>query len=100
MVFNTDDFQPLSLFGNVASFGTIVSTIFGWLPPIAAAVALLWYFIQIYESTTVQTWLRARRDRKIARMKAAVIMLEAQNKQPETPLDALSGPSARTDSRT
>ena len=67
-------------FGNLASVGAIVSTFAGWAPPIAATIAFIWYTIQIYESATVQTWLRNRRTRKIAHMKAAVLLMEAQNK--------------------
>lgn len=64
--------------GNILSGGAIVATIMGWLPGIAAAVALIWYFIQIYESTTVQKYIADRRRRKIARMRAKLIQLEAQ----------------------
>ncbi len=67
-------------FGNVASAGVIVSTMLSWLPQIAAIVALIWYIIQIYESPTLQRWFYTRRTRRIARMKAAVLLLEAQNK--------------------
>ncbi len=74
----------LSWVGNGASIGAVVSTMVGWLPPAAAFIALVWYIIQIYESDTVQSWLRNKRTRKIARMKARVIMMEAQNK-PDLP---------------
>lgn len=70
----------LSWVGNGASVGAIVSTLAGWLPPAAAFIALIWYVIQIYESNTVQAWVRNKRTRKIARMKARVLMMEAQNK--------------------
>jgi hypothetical protein len=70
----------LSWVGNTASIGAVVSTVFGWLPPVAAFIAVVWYVIQIYESDTIQSWVKNRRVRKIARMKAQVIMLEAQNK--------------------
>ncbi len=74
----------LSWFGNGASGVAIVSTMFGWLPPAAALIAIVWYLIQIYESVTVQKWLAGKRARKIARLKARVIMMEAQNK-PDLP---------------
>ncbi len=70
----------LSWFGNGASIGAVVSTMFGWLPPAAAFIALVWYIIQIYESDTVQKKIRSRRVRKIARMKAQVMLMEAQDK--------------------
>lgn len=67
---------------NVFGGGVIVSTVAGWAPPIAATVALVWYLIQIYESATVQRWIALRRVRKLARLKARVIMMEAQGKPP------------------
>lgn len=72
--------QILSWFGNGASGLAIITTMFGWLPPAAALIAIVWYIIQIYESDTVQSWLRNRRTRKIAHMKAQVLLMEAQNK--------------------
>ncbi len=72
----------LSWFGNGASLGAVGLALIGWLPPIAAVIAVIWYMIQIYESNTVQGWIRSRRTRKLARMKARVIMMEAQNKPP------------------
>ncbi len=74
----------LSWIGNGASAGAVISTMVGWLPPAAAVIAFIWYVIQIYESATVQKWIRNRRTRKIARMKAQVLMMEAQNK-PDLP---------------
>lgn len=68
--------------GNGLSIGAIASTLVGWTPAIAAIVALIWYIIQIYESATVQRWLANRRVRKLARLKARVLMLEAQGKPP------------------
>lgn len=70
---------------NLAGFGTVVSTIFGWMPPIAAGAALVWYYIQISESDKVRRWITGRRVRKLARLKARALMLEAQLKQPTTP---------------
>lgn len=72
--------------GNVVSTGAIVSTIFGWVPAIAAIVALFWYVIQISESATVRRWVSGRRTRKLARMKAQVLLMEAQQRR------ALPGP--------
>jgi len=81
--------------GNIFSAGAIVSTAMGWLPAIAAAMGGLWYLIQIYESATVQRWVATRRIRKIARMKARVMMLEARHRAPLRGLDPLDdGPDA------
>lgn len=68
--------------GNLFSAGAIAGALLGWLPIIAAAVGAVWYLIQIYESATVQHYLAARRERKIARLKARVLMLEAQKRMP------------------
>jgi hypothetical protein len=64
--------------GNIVSVGAIIGTFMGWAPAIAALVAMGWYCIQIYESATVQRIIATRRIRKIARLKARVIMMEAQ----------------------
>jgi hypothetical protein len=37
---------------------TVVGAVAGYLPPIAAVFAIIWYLIQIYESRTVQGWLK------------------------------------------
>lgn len=42
---------------DVGSIGTVVATIAGWLPAIAALASLVWTLIRIYESRTVQRWL-------------------------------------------
>lgn len=63
-------------FGNIASVGAILTTMFGIMPAAAAAVALIWYLIQIYESRTVQRYVHAHRIRRIARLKAKLLMLE------------------------
>lgn len=72
--------------GNAVSGGALVATWIGWLPTImtmvASSVALIWYLIQIHESETVQRWIATRRLRKLARMKAQVLLLEAQMKAP------------------
>lgn len=39
------------------SLGTAVSTIMGWLPPLAALLAIVWTLIQIYESKTFKRFV-------------------------------------------
>lgn len=63
------------------SIGTIAGALIGVFPAVAAFVALLFYFIQIYESETVKHWLANRRKRKIAYLKARVAGLEAYDRQ-------------------
>jgi uncharacterized protein HemY len=77
------DHQSLSQWvGNVISGGTVIGVLAGFVPAVAAFVALVWYLIQIYESATVQRWRATRRARTLARLKARVLMLEAQAKLP------------------
>lgn len=71
--------------GNALSLGAIVSTFMGWAPAIAAIVALIWYLLQIYESPTTQRWLANRRLRKIAALKARIVLLEAIAQPPTLP---------------
>jgi hypothetical protein len=70
---------------NLVGGATIVSTLTGMVPAIAAGVALVWYLIQIHESATIQKWIKTRRIRKLAHLKAQALMLEAKLFQPETP---------------
>jgi len=60
---------------------TILATIVGWFPAIAAFIAASWYIVQLYESATVQTWLRTRRLRRIAAYRVRISALEAQEKK-------------------
>lgn len=77
--------------GNLISAAAIISTFLGWAPAVAALVGGIWYLIKIYESATVQRWVHARRARKIARLKARVILLEAQAREPIASLRKLAG---------
>jgi hypothetical protein len=38
-----------------------LGTFLGYLPPLAAFVATIWYFVQIWESHTIQKWWRLQR---------------------------------------
>lgn len=53
--------------GDVLSLGTVVATLGGWLPSIAAFVSIVWGCIRIYETRTVQGWLALWRGRKACR---------------------------------
>jgi len=72
--------------GNGTAAAAIVGTLLGWAPAIAAVIAGGWYLLQMYESKTVQGYVRDRRIRRLARLKASAIMLEAKLKHAETPL--------------
>lgn len=47
--------------GDVLSMGTAIGTVAGWMPYFAAALSIVWTAIRIYETKTVQGWLRKRR---------------------------------------
>jgi hypothetical protein len=46
---------------DVASVGAVFATLAGWLPVIAAAASLVWTLIRIYETKTVQGWIKRGR---------------------------------------
>lgn len=45
---------------DAASLGTAVATVAGWLPALAAIFTIVWTGIRIYETKTVQHFLRRR----------------------------------------
>lgn len=49
--------EQLKHLGDVLSIGTVLATIAGWLPALAALVSIAWGVIRIYETKTVQRWL-------------------------------------------
>lgn len=42
---------------DIGSVGTVIATLAGWLPAIAALFTIIWTLIRIYESPTVQRML-------------------------------------------
>ena len=47
--------------GDVASVGVLGATLVQWLPAVAALFTIAWTSLRIYESKTVQVWLKRRR---------------------------------------
>jgi hypothetical protein len=47
---------------DAVSVGTALATLAGWLPHMAAAASLIWTLIRIYETKTVQGWLRSTKE--------------------------------------
>jgi len=43
---------------DAASVVTAVGSVLAWLPAIAALFTIIWTGIRIYETKTVQTWLK------------------------------------------
>ena len=56
--------EQLKHLGDVLSIGTVLGTIAGYLPAIAALVTIIWTGIRIWETKTVQQWLKRRRESK------------------------------------
>jgi hypothetical protein len=44
----------------IASLGTIVGTIFEWMPRFAVLLAVVWYVLQIWESNTMRRLLNRK----------------------------------------
>ena len=57
--------EAMKSVGDALSIGTVIATIAGWLPAVAALITILWTGIRIYETKTVQQWLGRRRQRQI-----------------------------------
>lgn len=77
------EFWPFLWVANLVGAGaTIFGAVVGYLPYIAAAIAVIWYLIQIWESRTVQHWHENRRmvrkARRVARLKAKEKVIIAQ----------------------
>lgn len=56
--------DALHVTGHAVSFATLIGALAGVLPALAALGAVIWYGVSIYETKTVQRWLRMRRRRK------------------------------------
>ena len=56
--------EQLKHLGDALSVGTVIATIAGWLPAIAALVTIVWTGIRIFETQTVQKLLKKFRKAK------------------------------------
>lgn len=54
--------EPVKLAGDVLSVTTVVGTLAGLLPSIAAIFTIVWTSIRIYETDTVQKLLRRKEE--------------------------------------
>ena len=66
----------ISWTGNLASLAAIIGAFAGWVPVLAALIALVWYTVQIFESRTFQRWRRTRHVRRLLKAKAMVLTME------------------------
>jgi len=81
-----NQFDASHILGHIVSFMAVVGAWLGlWvgIVPVmfataASIVALIWYSLQVYESSTIQLWMRNRRARKIAYLKTQMTALEAR----------------------
>lgn len=46
---------------DAVSIGATLAALAGWLPAVAALVSLIWTCIRIYETRTVQRWLKGEK---------------------------------------
>lgn len=49
------------LIGDSVSLTVVAASVVGWLPSIAAALSIIWTAIRIYETKTVQQFVRRHR---------------------------------------
>lgn len=43
-----------------ASIATVMGTLMSWLPAVAALFSIIWTVIRIYETKTVQAWVKKK----------------------------------------
>jgi hypothetical protein len=56
--------HPQVIAADVAAVGIAGAAWMQWLPAIAAAISIVWFLIQIWESKTVQEWARKRHEKR------------------------------------
>lgn len=62
--------QHLAIAGDLVSAAAILGAFAGFLPPLAALGAIIWYVLQILESKTFLTWQRKQRRAKYHKRRA------------------------------
>ena len=87
-----DDVAPII---HGTSVLAILGALAGWVPPVAALLAALWYSIEIYESKTFQRILADRRTRRVIKLRARILMLEQLSSSTPAPHPPAGDPSAR-----
>lgn len=68
------------MLGQIFSASTVIATLAGLLPWIAACIGGFYYCLMVYENKSVQMYLHTRRLRKIAYMKTRIAKMEAMEK--------------------
>lgn len=54
--------EPIKIAGDIVSVTTVIGTLAGVLPSIAALFTIVWTAIRIYETETVQGFLRRMKE--------------------------------------
>ena len=54
--------EQLKTVADVTAVTISVATILSWLPPLAALVSIIWGCISIYETKTVQNFIKKRKN--------------------------------------
>lgn len=60
---------------HTVSITSIIGAIAGLFPPLAALVGIIYYSLAILRDPTVQTWLRNKRKRKLAKYEEEIKIL-------------------------
>lgn len=47
------------------SLAAVIGSLAAWLPPVAALLSILWTLIRIFETETVQAWVKSRRSNEM-----------------------------------
>jgi hypothetical protein len=48
---------------DTASTVTVVGALMNWIPAVAGLITIVWYSIRIYETATVQNWIKKLRSK-------------------------------------
>jgi hypothetical protein len=54
--------EPIKIAGDIVSVTTVIGTLAGLLPSIAALFTIVWTAIRIYETETIQSLLRKMKE--------------------------------------
>lgn len=69
-----------NVIGHGVAGSAIAATLLGMLPTAlgicGSILGIIWFIVSIYETKTFQAYLQRRRDRKVAKLKAKLLLLE------------------------
>ena len=82
-------FEVLRWIGHSLSLAAIGAAILGIIPVVAVLMPMIYYSIVVYESKTVQAFIKSRRLKKLLHMRARAVALELIIKGSDIDLAAL-----------